>query len=46
VADGLAWAIDANVEREWLHNEVERKFSADTIAQQYISLFEDLLCKQ
>ena len=42
VAAGIEWAIDANVSREFLHNEVERKFAASKIAQQYIELFNNL----
>ena len=42
VAAGIEWAIDANVPREFLHSEVERKFAASKIAQQYIELFNNL----
>lgn len=42
VAAGIEWAIDANVPREFLHNEVERKFAASKIAQQYIELFKKI----
>ena len=40
VAQGIEWAIDAGVSREFLHSEVERKFAASKIAQQYIDLFQ------
>lgn len=42
VTAGIEWAIDANVPREFLHNEVERKFAASKIAQQYIELFKKI----
>ena len=42
VAQGLEWAIDAGISREFLHNEVKRKFDSHTIARQYIALFERL----
>ncbi len=42
VAAGIEWAIDCNVSREFLHAEVERKFAASKIAQQYIELFNKL----
>ena len=42
VAQGIEWAIDAGVSREFLHSEVERKFAASKIAQQYIDLFQQL----
>ena len=42
VAQGIEWAIDAGVSREFLHSEVERKFAAPKIAQQYIDLFQQL----
>lgn len=42
VAAGIEWAIDADVSREFLHNEVERKFAASKIAHQYIELFKQL----
>ncbi len=42
VAQGIEWAIDAGVSREFLHSEVQRKFAAPKIAQQYIDLFQQL----
>ncbi len=42
VAAGIEWAINANVAHEFLHNEVERKFAASKIAQQYIELFKQI----
>ncbi len=43
VADGIEWAISHPTDRAWLHQEVARKFAADVIARQYISLFEEIL---
>lgn len=43
VAAGIEWAIDADVSREFLHNEVERKFAASKIAKKYIELFNQLI---
>ncbi|MDO4512143.1 MAG: glycosyltransferase, partial [Bacteroidales bacterium] len=43
IADGIAWAIDNPANRHWLHQEVERKFSAEVIAQQFIELFREKL---
>lgn len=46
VADGIEWAVDANISREQLHHEVERKFSAQYIAKRYIDLCNMLLEKR
>ena len=43
VAQGIEWAIDAGVSRQLLHDEVERKFAASKIAQQYIELFNRII---
>jgi len=43
VADGIQWAIDAGVDRQWLHSEVVRKFSDTAIARQYIQLFNEII---
>ena len=43
VAQGIEWAIDANVSRQFLHDEVERKFAAPMIAQSYINLFNKII---
>ena len=43
IAEGIDWAIGANVSRQFLHDEVERKFAASKIAQQYIELFENII---
>ena len=42
VAEGIEWAINADVSRQFLHDEVERKFAASKIAGQYIELFKRL----
>lgn len=46
VAQGIEWVIEANIPREYLHSEVERKFSSDKIAQQYIELFNEITNKK
>ena len=46
VAQGIEWAIGADVPREYLHSEVERKFSSDKIAQKYIELFNEITNKK
>ena len=43
VAAGIDWAINANVSRQFLHDEVERKFAAPMIAQSYINLFNKII---
>ena len=43
VAVGIDWAINANVSRQFLHDEVERKFAAPMIAQSYINLFNKII---
>lgn len=45
IAGGIEWAVDADVSREMLHCEVERKFSAQNIANRYIDLCNMLLEK-
>ena len=40
IAEGIEWAIDANISREFLHSEVERNFASSMIAHQYIELFD------
>ena len=41
VAEGIMWALKANVPREELHKSVERRFNAWHIAQEYIKLFSE-----
>lgn len=43
VAAGIEWATEAGISRQFLHEEVQRKFAASKIAKQYINLFEKLL---
>ena len=40
IAEGIEWAIDANISREFLNSEVERNFASSMIAHQYIELFD------
>lgn len=46
VAEGIVWALESGISRRWLHDEVKRKFSASTIARQYIDLCERMLDKR
>ena len=43
LSQGLAWAINAPVTRQQLHDEVERKFAATKVAQQFMELCSQLL---
>lgn len=43
IAEGIAWAANAGIDRQMLHDEAERKFSARVVARQYIDLCENLL---
>lgn len=43
VAAGIEWATNADISREFLHGEVERKFAASKIAKQYIELFDRII---
>ena len=43
LAEGIEWACTQPVSREFLHAEVERKFSADAIAAQFVELFNELI---
>lgn len=45
IAEGIKWAIKANLDREQLHSEVVTRFSASKIANQYFELFDELLTK-
>lgn len=42
MAEGIEWAVSQPVSRQFLHQEVERKFSSENIAQQYIQLFNEI----
>ena len=46
LAQGLEWAASQPVSREYLHQEVARKFSAHSVAQQFIELFNSLIFGQ
>lgn len=43
VADGIRWALNQNIDRMELHNTVAERFSAKTIAERFIELFNELL---
>lgn len=42
MVQGIEWAATQPVSRHFLHQEVERKFSSEKIAQQYIQFFNDI----
>lgn len=46
LAKGIIWALNSNIDRATLHEEVRQKFSSESIAKEYIRLFEDLLSKK
>lgn len=43
VAEGIMWALKANIPREELHKSVEKRFNASHIAREYIKLFSEEL---
>lgn len=43
IADGITWALDSNIDRQKLHDEVEKRFSSEVIAAEYISLFQRII---
>lgn len=43
LAAGLKWAINAGIDRNEQHDEMRRRFSSQTVAREYISLFNKLL---
>jgi glycosyltransferase involved in cell wall biosynthesis len=43
VARYIVQALEQPMSRQFLHNEVARRFSSETIAQQYVELFQSLL---
>ncbi len=45
IADGIAWALEACLDREKLHDSVRQRFASEVIAQKYIDLFNRLLGK-
>lgn len=46
IADGLEWAASQPVSREFLHGEVDGKFSYRIVAQQFIELFNEILSQR
>ena len=42
-ARGIDWAINCGLERDFLHNEVVRRFSPEVVSREYIALLEKLL---
>ncbi len=45
VADGILWALKADIDRNTLHDTVEERFASSRIARRYLDLFAELLSK-
>lgn len=43
VANGILWALDADISRESLHKLVEERYSAPVIAGKYVDLFSRII---
>ena len=43
IADALQHAVDAQLSRDFLHQQAEARFGAPAVAQQFVSLFNKLL---
>lgn len=41
VADGIIWALSADIPRQELHDNIRRRFATETVVKQYIELFEE-----
>lgn len=46
IAEGILWALDAKIPREYLHQTVSDRFSSTVIAHKYAELFSSLLEEQ
>lgn len=46
LAKGIIWALGHPIDRDFLHNEVDRKFNGHVVAHSYIDLFNRLLGKE
>ncbi len=44
-ANGIIWALHQNQDRNALHEDVRRRFSATSVASRYIDLFHELLAR-
>ena len=43
IAEGILWALNADISREMLHESVKERFGTEKITDQYIDLFSKLL---
>lgn len=43
IAEGVMWALNADIDREALHESVRDRFASTTIAGQYIELFSEMM---
>lgn len=46
LARGIVWALENPVDRQFLHDEVDKKFNASVVAHKYIDLFNRLVDQQ
>ncbi len=42
LAYGIEWAINANLNRQMLHDEMQKRFSPTTVVEKYLSLLEKI----
>ncbi len=45
IAEGILWALDSKIPRDYLNQTVRERFSSTVIAHKYATLFSDLLKK-
>lgn len=45
-ANGIVWSLEANPDRDALHEDIRRRFSASSVAARYLKLFDELSGKQ
>ncbi len=46
LARGIVWALETPVDRNYLHDQVDKKFNASVVAQKYIDLFNRLVGRE
>lgn len=43
IAEGIRWALGMDVDRKAMHESVNRRFSASSVAERYIELFKEMI---
>ncbi len=43
IAQGILWALDADIEPMQQHSAIERKFSSHNVAMKYVELINDII---